>query len=69
MKILRCHVLLKYDFKLAEGSVPQFRRQGFALHADASASISIRRWREAIVLKDITIEFLALFCSSEVFPP
>lgn len=54
IKIFLCHALLKYDFQLAEGSVPQFRRQGFALHADATAKISIRRRREEVILEDIT---------------
>lgn len=54
MKVFLCHALLKYDFKLAKGSVPQLRRQGFALHADSSARIAIRRRREEIVLEDIT---------------
>ncbi|KAJ5381499.1 uncharacterized protein N7496_003927 [Penicillium cataractarum] len=53
IKIFLCHALLKYDFKLAEGSIPQLRRQGFALHADDSAKVSIRRRREEIVLEDI----------------
>ncbi|GLI74942.1 hypothetical protein PoHVEF18_003191 [Penicillium ochrochloron] len=54
MKIFLCHVLLKYDFKLADGSVPQLRRQGFALSADKSANISLRRRHEEIILEDIT---------------
>lgn len=54
MKVFLCHALLKYDFKLAKGSVPQMRRQGFALHADSSARIAIRRRRGEIVLEDIT---------------
>jgi cytochrome P450 len=54
MKIFLCHVLLKYNFKLADGSVPQLRRQGFALSADKSANISLHRRHEEIVLEDIT---------------
>lgn len=54
IKILLCYVILRYDFKIAEGSVPEFRRHGFALHADTTAKISIRRRREEIILDDIT---------------
>lgn len=54
IKIFLCHMLLKYDFKLVEGTVPQHRRYGFALHADPQAKICIRRRREEIVLEDIS---------------
>lgn len=54
IKIFLCHMLLKYDFKLVEGTVPQHRRYGFALHADPKAKICIRRRREEIVLEDIS---------------
>lgn len=50
IKIFLCHMLLKYDFKRAEDTVPQHRRYGFALHADPQAKICLRRRREEIVL-------------------
>lgn len=54
IKIFLCHMLLKYDFKLVEGTVPQHRRYGFALHADSQAKNCIRRRHEEIVLEDIS---------------
>ncbi|KAJ5573829.1 uncharacterized protein N7459_008256 [Penicillium hispanicum] len=54
MKIALCHMLLKYDLKLAEGSVPKPRRYGFAVQADGEAKVSIRRRREEIALDDIS---------------
>lgn len=52
-KIFLCHMLLTYDFRLADGTIPKHRRYGFALHADPRAKIAIRRRREEIVLDDI----------------
>lgn len=54
IKIFLCHMLLKYDFKLVEGTVLQHRRYGFALHADPQAKIYLRRRREEIVLEDFS---------------
>ncbi|KAH8691170.1 cytochrome P450 [Talaromyces proteolyticus] len=50
VKIALCHILMKYDFKLAEGCIPKVRRHGFALSSDPLARISIKRRREEIVL-------------------
>ncbi|KAJ6130412.1 hypothetical protein N7512_003192, partial [Penicillium capsulatum] len=54
IKIAMCHILLKYDLKLAEGSVPQYRRYGFSNQADPLAQISARRRREEIALEEIS---------------
>lgn len=54
LKIFLCHMLLKYDFKLAEGSIPAPQKYGFAWNADPLAKISIRRRREEIVLEDFS---------------
>lgn len=43
IKILFCHLLLKYDFKLAPGSKPQSRTSGFHINSDPIAKVSIRR--------------------------
>jgi hypothetical protein len=53
MKIVLCHILLKYEFKLAEGSIPQPRRYGVRAQADPAAKISLRRRREEIFLGDL----------------
>jgi cytochrome P450 len=52
IKIFLCHMLLKYDFKLAEGSDPSPQRYGFAWNANPQAKISIRRRRGEVVLED-----------------
>ena len=54
IKIALCHMLLKYDLKLAEGCAPQYRRYGFAFQADPMGKVSIRRRREEINLEDIS---------------
>ncbi|OOF99136.1 hypothetical protein ASPCADRAFT_394435 [Aspergillus carbonarius ITEM 5010] len=46
IKILLCHFLLKYDFKLAKGCEPQPRNSGFHINADPSARIMLRRRRD-----------------------
>ena len=53
MKIALCHILLKYDVKPAEGSVPKLRRYGIFLQADQKAKVSIRRRQEEIILEDV----------------
>lgn len=50
MKILMCHILLKYDIRPSENSTPQILRHGVNLVADPMAKISIRRRKEEIVL-------------------
>ncbi|KAJ5304275.1 uncharacterized protein N7443_003935 [Penicillium atrosanguineum] len=54
IKILLCHLLLKYDLKPAEGSVPTVLRYGVAMNSDPQAKISIRRRHEEIVLEEIS---------------
>ncbi|KAL1969929.1 hypothetical protein VTN77DRAFT_7439 [Rasamsonia byssochlamydoides] len=43
IKILLCHFLLKYDFKLAQGSKPQPRCSDFHINSDPVAKISLHR--------------------------
>ncbi|PGH06156.1 hypothetical protein GX51_02544 [Blastomyces parvus] len=43
VKIALCHILLKYDIKLAEGYEPKIRCNGLSLNSDPMARISIRR--------------------------
>ncbi|THC90536.1 hypothetical protein EYZ11_009999 [Aspergillus tanneri] len=50
IKIALCHVLLKYDFKLAQGFTPQPRKSGASLSADPNGSIAVRRREEEISL-------------------
>ncbi|CAI7577420.1 unnamed protein product [Penicillium bialowiezense] len=47
-KIALCHILLKYEFKLAEGTMPQFRRYGIAIQTDVSARVLVRRRQEEV---------------------
>ena len=46
----KCHILMKYDFKLAEGCTPKIIKSGMRLSADPFARISIRRRKEEIFL-------------------
>ncbi|KAE8377934.1 cytochrome P450 [Aspergillus bertholletiae] len=50
VKIALCHILLKYEFKLVDGSVPQIRKRAISLNADPRAQVMIRRRQEEIVL-------------------
>lgn len=50
IKTALCHILLKYDFKLAEGCTPEVRKYGTLLNADPRGMISIRRLQEEIQL-------------------
>lgn len=43
VKVALCHFVMKYDWKLAEGSVPQMRTFMWSLVADPKAKISLRR--------------------------
>ncbi|KAJ5342985.1 uncharacterized protein N7506_002809 [Penicillium brevicompactum] len=47
-KIALCHILLKYEFKLAEGMIPQFKRHGIVIQTDMSARIMVRRRPEEV---------------------
>ncbi|KAJ5665275.1 uncharacterized protein N7477_007723 [Penicillium maclennaniae] len=42
IKTLLCHLILKYDFKLAEGSAPAVLTYGVAVTSDPQARISVR---------------------------
>ncbi|OJD16455.1 hypothetical protein ACJ73_08884 [Blastomyces percursus] len=46
VKIALCHILLKYDIKLAEGYEPRILPNGLSLSSDHMARISIRRREE-----------------------
>ncbi|KAJ5948643.1 hypothetical protein N7454_001950 [Penicillium verhagenii] len=50
IKISLCHILLKYDLKLAEGCEPKVQSFGMRRAADPTAKISIRRRQEEIPL-------------------
>lgn len=45
VKLALCHILLRYDWKIAEGVVPQTRTFMWSLIADPKARISIKRRR------------------------
>lgn len=53
IKIALCHILLKYDIKLPEGSIPKKRRHGGLIQADQEAEIMVRRRQEEINFEDI----------------
>lgn len=50
VKIALCHILLKYDFKLAEAERPEHERVGVSLSANSRGKILIRRRQEEISL-------------------
>jgi cytochrome P450 len=50
LKITLCHILLKYDIKLATGSHPKAFSQGFFYVADPIAKIAVRRRKAEIDL-------------------
>ncbi|RHZ62804.1 putative cytochrome P450 monooxygenase [Aspergillus thermomutatus] len=50
VKIALCHILLKYDFKLADGCKPTVRKNGIALNSDPLAKLIVRRRQEEIFL-------------------
>lgn len=50
LKVILCHVIMKYDFRLAQGCTPQILRSGMRLSADPSARIAVRRRQEEITL-------------------
>lgn len=53
IKVALCHILVKYDFKLPECSVPKQRRHGGIVQADPEMEIMVRRRQEEISLDDI----------------
>ncbi|KAF5630083.1 ent-kaurene oxidase [Fusarium sp. NRRL 52700] len=48
IKILLCHLLLKYDWKLPEGHTPQPYHSGFKLYGDYSTDLLVRRRTEEL---------------------
>lgn len=50
IKIALCHILLKYDLRLADGCEPKVQKFGMRLAADPMAKVSIRRRKEEIPL-------------------
>jgi len=46
-KIALCHILMKYDFKLAEGSKPTVLKMGWVLSSDPMAQLMVKR-REGV---------------------
>lgn len=50
IKIIMCHILLKYDWRLVNGQEPKFTIQGWNLIADHSTKLEIRRRAEEIDL-------------------
>ncbi|KAJ5519064.1 Cytochrome P450 [Penicillium expansum] len=50
MKVILCHVIMKYDFKVAEGCTPSIFKSGMRLSADPFARIAIRRRKEEITI-------------------
>ncbi|GMG29258.1 unnamed protein product [Aspergillus oryzae] len=50
VKIALCHILLKYEFKLADGSVPRATKFGFSFTSDPTTKLMIRRRQEETVL-------------------
>ncbi|PWY73549.1 cytochrome P450 [Aspergillus eucalypticola CBS 122712] len=50
VKILMCHILLRYDFQLPGGEPPRPYLRGFNFNADPSTEVLIRRRQEEITL-------------------
>ncbi|PLB49717.1 cytochrome P450 [Aspergillus steynii IBT 23096] len=50
IKIALCHILLKYDFRLEEGSQPEIMKMGSEISADHFARLQIRRRESEIEL-------------------
>lgn len=50
LKIALCHLLLKYDWKLAPGCKPQIEEAGYFLNSDSKARVMLRRRKEEIPL-------------------
>ncbi|XEV04478.1 hypothetical protein FSHL1_009765 [Fusarium sambucinum] len=54
IKILLCHLLLKYDWKLPEGAEPKSSFVGFRLDGDKSTNLLIRRRTEELDLDSLS---------------
>ncbi|KAK9413738.1 putative Cytochrome P450 [Seiridium unicorne] len=50
IKIILCHVLLKYDWRLVKGQEPKIIVHGFNLIADPRSSLDIRRRKEEFII-------------------
>jgi cytochrome P450 len=50
VKVILCHMLLKYEWKFVENCRPDVRISGTVLQSDPHAKISIRRRQEEILL-------------------
>ncbi|KAG6171423.1 hypothetical protein E4U51_008578 [Claviceps purpurea] len=50
IKLVLCHILLKYDFKLVQGTDIEPRRFGLNLNANPAAKLAVRRRKEEIFL-------------------
>ncbi|KAH6639959.1 trichothecene C-8 hydroxylase [Truncatella angustata] len=48
VKIALCHLLIKYDWRLAQGAKPNVRRYGFSLSADPLIQVQLSRRKEDI---------------------
>ncbi|GAP90671.1 putative trichothecene C-8 hydroxylase [Rosellinia necatrix] len=53
LKVLLCHLLLKYDISMVDGYVPKPAVSGFHVNADPGAQLCIRRRQEEIDLSDV----------------
>ncbi|CAG7926536.1 unnamed protein product [Penicillium olsonii] len=56
VKIVLCHVLMKYEFRLADGTIPQVQKHGIRLQSDVSAKVLVRRRQETVSLTDHACE-------------
>ncbi|UZP40375.1 hypothetical protein NXS19_008191 [Fusarium pseudograminearum] len=54
IKILLCHLLLKYDWKLPEGAEPKSSFVGFRLDGDKSTNLLVRRRTEELDLDSLS---------------
>jgi cytochrome P450 len=53
VKVLLCHLLLKYDFELIPGSDYSIQPYGFNLNTNKGAKIRVRRRKEEIDLDSL----------------
>ncbi|KAK1991995.1 ent-kaurene oxidase [Colletotrichum falcatum] len=56
IKIALCHLILKYDWKIAEGSSPDFLTIGFSLVVNPEAKVSFRRRKEEFDLDSLPVD-------------
>ncbi|KAK2037071.1 ent-kaurene oxidase [Colletotrichum somersetense] len=56
IKIALCHLILKYDWKMAEGSSPDFLTIGFSLVVNPEAKVSFRRRKEEFDLDSLPVD-------------